>query len=714
MRSLRLQHIVSLACAIWPMTVPAQSREQNAGQQTRGESSAIELGQLEEVRVSAKRYDTDLQTTSVAVSAFTAADLAAAGVNDTRDLALFTPSLTIGGDSQLGNFPIVLRGVGNNDSDGPSQDAPIAVYVDGVYQARPFQNAFELADIERVEVLRGPQGTLFGRNAAGGALNYVSRQPTDTAQGSATVGFARYDSYEANGFFMTPLNSNWGIKLAAGTRESGGWTENQLNGGETPRERSKIFRGSVRYQNGGWDVIFAASTGQLNFTSAINNPSFLPDVGPDYVALDAPQYEEREFSDASITVNQESNLGVFTAIAAWQESSALFSWDADGSAEPLIQFGPLDLQSEVGSLELRLRSDSNQRFRWVVGAYYFRETGSLAGPVRAGPGFTGLPEYITATLFDNDAATTSISGFSEVYYDVTPKLTLAAGLRYTRDEKQNTNRDMTQPNPLRYAASDTWSEPTPRVVAEYKATDDVFVYASASKGFRSGTWAISGTSPIAADPETIWSYEAGVKTELLDRSLRVNMAAYYMDYKDKQERVITGIGITETRNATGARIEGAEVEFTFLPTAHLRLGGFANYLHATFGQFIDLGPDGSVAVLTDKFLPRSPEWKYALMGQYEFEFGNGQTLTPRIEWSHESQSFFSRRNADIVGTDGWDVVNFKLLWSLNDRWSATAYVDNLGDERYKNNVSDVENVGLGTPTLYSAPRQWGLKVSYKY
>lgn len=671
---------------------------------------------LDEIVVTAGRVESKLQDTPIAISAFTDEDVERLGIVDTRDIAARTPNLSIGGDGQLGTTPIVLRGVGIVDPNGPTQDNPVAVYVDDVYLSRPFSNIFLLPDISRIEVLRGPQGTLFGRNASGGAVQFVTLQPGSELEASASVAYGRFESLGMRGYLLAPLASGWGVKLAGGITATDGWASNVQDGERFATDEASVVRGSVRYADDGTTLTLQADHNSGTIRSHFVNVALFPTQPIDVNTTNVPHSEDR--SATSLSAQWEHNLGSVdaTVIGAYVKSRSESDFDSDSSALDLVNLTDFILTGESYSLEGRLAATPSDNWKWIAGVYLFRETNGAEGDIVLGSVVTGGAPVVFNRL-DNDVTTRSAAAFAAITYSFTDKFDLTTGLRYTYDRKDLVGRNLILPQPVKVDVRDSWTDVSPRLIAQYALTDDVMTYISASKGFRSGTWSVTTDDAVPAEPEYVWNYELGLKSTFLAGRARLNLAAFQQEYKDKQEQVVVRVGVTSARNAATATIRGVEAELDLLPVESLRVTATASVLDTEYGTFVgspqDVEPGRSFDYSGNR-LPFAPEFQSSLLPAYTWSVPNDGSLTVQAEWIHKSREFFNRQNDPRQGNAGYDDYNLRVIWDVSEHLSISAYGENLDDERHVVQTQPFLNQGLGLPTQYNNPRRYGAQFSYRY
>ena len=597
---------------------------------------------IADIVVTAQRRRESVQDVPIAISAFSADQLRAQGVSNTLELGQFVPNLVAQNNTGLGSAnAYYLRGLGNTETI-PTFDPPVGTYVDDIYLSRQNANNLSLFDVERVEVLRGPQGTLFGRNTTGGAINVILREPGDEIGGYAEVGYGRFDKKLVRGSIDLPLATGLAIKVSGYFQDDDGYVKNVTTGerlndddGWGARlgvrgELSDKVRWTATYAhikadgenllnqecnprgNGDCDGRFA-STG-LRKGKFIGPSPYLPLV---VFGRKANYGLGNRTSTDLVTSNLEFGIGedlTLSLITGFVNQIQQYALDfADGRALPSLGnptpaargdirggFTILnDGQHEQFSQEVKLTGSIADGFLdFVAGAYYLKEDNRTD----FGDVFTISPVFqlLTGdrTLTNTTKAT---AGYVQADANITSQFKLTAGVRYTDETKTfsiNDNRiscndgtleancvsngNLRALNGVGIPRSQTVKIWTPRFAANYKFNDDVLVFASATRGFKSGGWNARGTAPnqlLPFGPEKIWSYEAGIKSDLFNRRVRANLTFFYSDVSDLQtpSALVAPNGSIAflTRNFADYRNKGIEAEFTFLPVDGLNL--YANF-----------------------------------------------------------------------------------------------------------------------------------------
>lgn len=800
----RVKSALTQACVtaipLIAMAIPVQAQEAPAS-----------AGLLEEIIVTAQKRAENLQEVPIAITALGADALAAKGLTNVTQVTDFAPNIQIDQASPFaGSSTIVsafIRGIGQNDF-AFNLEPGVGLYVDGVYFARTVGAAVDLLDIERVEVLKGPQGTLFGRNTIGGALSVVTADPTDEFKykGEMTVGsFHRLD---VRGTVNVPLVAE---RLAASvsfsSKERDGYqkriaypgaqgfitdtgrffTARPPGGDEQGNENVRTLRGKLAFTpnddiklvlagDASWADEQAAPSTLLGtitdpasqslasvYNACINLPaSVLSSIGLGAacgprgtvgsllagVNVDADPTNNRltygnqfitgdidksyargsNYSivntyglSATLDWSLTENIGL-KSITAYRNLDSAFGVE-NGGAPFLISDTSFDMQQEQVSEEVQLTySGFDDRLKSVVGAYYFKETGSLLDTV---PFTEGLVQVYGPNFFRNEAWAL----FTHSNFQLTDRVGLTVGARYTEEKKlfdgrqQDLNSfalkmgfpadlypdptDLTRVYPLGVNHK-KFTDSSVRMGAEYKLTDDVLAYTSYAQGFKSGGWTTRLTAPepsgIAPDfePETADTYEFGVKSELFDRRLRLNGATFLTDYKNIQVVVQRGISPTFENAGTG-RIKGFELEAEAAVTSDLTLSGSLGYLDAQYRKL----ESGTTIALGNRFV-NTPDWTANIGAAYDVHLGRHGDSTLRVDYSYKSTQAKNAENTPALIQEGYGLLNLSAEYNPSDsNWQILTGVRNATDKRFL--VTGLTNSSIGNTTgTYSRPREWFL------
>lgn len=708
-----------------------------AGQSAMAQEQAADNTTIEAVVVTAQRVEQNLQDVPVAVSAYGEETLRVNRMDAMVDIAQRTPSFTAT-EVNPGEPNLAIRGIGtegiNSNAGG---DASVVLFVDGVYIGRGGAAPLNLYDLERVEVLRGPQGTLFGKNVVGGAVSLTSRRPAfddNFANVRATAG--NYDRLELLGRFNYALSDAWAVSGAVSSRDRDGYTRNLTTGNRVDDADSVGGRLSVRYQPDerldllvSLDHVNQDEKGQPrdnDCDTSFNGGIHCVGIDPDPRRVNAVEdgYLDREVTGLTANLDYETRWGTLTSVTAWRtadyaHADAFFSNPINPPTQ-IESFNENVEESDQFSQELRLAFDAAAYgLSGVFGLYLLEERierNEMLFQDFPVPAVTGV------NSFPQDVESSSYAVFGQVDYAATPRLTLTAGARMTWEEKEADLEAILVEGPglppplaeeFAVSADEDWSAFTPRLAASYRLDDDVMLYASAAKGFKSGgfqgTPGTAASAQIPYDPEYAWSYEAGAKTEWLDRSLRLNAAVFHTDYDDLQVSQLVPLCCVVIGNAATAEIQGAEMEMFYRPVPGLDVKASYSWLDAEFESFAS----GATADHSGNTLPRAPEHKFNLGAQYEWRLAELGTLMARLDWTRQSRIYFEASNTDMEVQDRYDVVDVRLaLRAPDDAWEVALWGKNLDDELIKTHVVSFAPFQQELNT-YQPPRTYGITLEVR-
>ncbi len=746
---------------------------------------------LEEIIVTARKREEPLQRTPVSITAFTLEQLERPGFDDLTDVTRFAPNVIFDqGTGNTGgsfNSQLFIRGIGQVDFLF-STDPGVGIYVDEVYLPRVVGSILDLMDIERIEVLRGPQGTLYGKNTIGGALNITSQQPGDELDAVASVTAGSRDRIDGKLSVDVPIvKDQLKGRITLSSRNQDGYVDRVNQGDvETGDVNSDGIRGLLNWTPGdGWDVLFEADYNRRREESIANelldvrtsdpvlqlwNLLVAPTYGPGSVydgrfvthgsdsQATGPSLSDLDMWGVSMNVSREvSDAVTVKSITAYREEDAQFGMDQDHSPFRYLETTN-DNQHDAFSQEFQINgAHLDDRLNWVAGAFYMHETASdqfdvvLGGglfdaletlpgailplvpgvPCPPPPGVplpcaggAGSPFNVALdfelTIFD-DIDIDSYAGYAQGTYKMTDKLSATAGGRYTWEDKtfttmlvRNASGVVTVPE---HSVESSWDAFTPRVGLEYQLTPDLMTYVSASRGFKSGGFngrAQSLAEIDSFDPEYVWAYEVGLKSEWLNDRLLLNAAVFYNDYSDIQltsVRAVEGLIVVVTENAGEARIQGLELEMVAQPFEPLLIRAGLGYTDA---EYTELAPGATVTL--DSSLVKVPEWTGNLMVDWTLPLGEtGWSLTLGGDLSYRSEYFNDPNNTPLLAQDDYTLLGAHARFvSSNERWEVTAFGKNLSDERYKTNgLQSYGSFGTADAT-FGPPDEWGVTLTGRF
>ncbi len=687
--------------------------------------------ELEEIVVTAQKRVARMQDIPVAISAITAQSIRDAGITRIEDFSNSIPNVYFD-KRNLRDSSISIRGI-VSETNNPGVDQGVGVYVDGVYIGRPTAINTSLFDLERIEVLRGPQGTLYGKNTIAGAINLISRKPDDEARVEARARYGNYDAMSGYISMSGPLAPGKVYASVAGTIEKrDGYITNTFTGTDLDDADSIAGRATLLFKpQDNLEIVVRADASRDRTNSGasevLDNGAFtgapFADADPTdrMIANNLDTIQDRDIFGTSLELNWSFDMGTLTSISAYRE----FDWynfaDNDFSVLNMLASGITEDQHQY-SQEIRFASPSGTRFEYVVGAYYYYQTLDTIASALVGPDLGIYPDDVTADIFA-DVTTESVAVFGQGTYNINDQFSLTAGLRYTDEQKKLKHSQTGDPFELLQAAlgeqnfkrSD--SELSPTISVNYKPNDDMLLYASFSRGFKSGgynAFSITATDSAQYEPEFVSSWEVGFKSDLLDRKLRFNAAAFYLDYKDLQVNqllLVGGIPQFQTSNAAKAESKGVELELTARPVQGLDLAASYGYLDATFDDYQNATSSGDD--FTGNRLVKAPKHNFSVSGQYVTPVTDRINVFARAEVTYRSRVYYSANN--ILSQGGVALVNGRIgLAESESGWEIYLWGRNLTDRDYViNRLAGVIVPGQTIQSL-AAPRTYGVEARVKF
>jgi len=699
-------------------TTPAYGQDAGAD-----EASQTEAGQsgLDTIYVTARKRSSSevLQRTPISATAFGAEQLSSPTITDLSDVGRQVPGASLQpAGSQKGAQNFNIRGMGVSGTT-PSDEPSVGIFQDGVYWGSNYGALNEMFDVESVEILRGPQGTLFGRNVTGGAVLVRSARPTDETLFRATAGYGLHDSLVLSSVINGAAED--GVvagRLAVQYKEDSGVYTHGITGENIGDNKSWIVRPSVKFQAS--DVVditligeYYSLEGDPGPTRAVLVPGTAPDaagyVEPDKYYAYSP--ETRGYNDIEIymgvaEINWELGPGVLTSITGYRDVSTRTLTDFDGTPFSLFTIGITNDQNQV-STELRYAGDISDSIDFTAGFYYFDQEFEYT---EARNVFDGAVLVGTKALLKNS----SYGFFGEVDFELTDGLTLTAGLRYTEEKKTARNIPFAStcyPDPSVCTVGDPNTvkdnNVSPKALVSYQISDRQLVFGSYTRGFRSGGFALRGTPII--DPyraETVDAFEIGYKGDLFEDTIRLNASLYYSDYKDLQRnilRVDPVLGSTQSVfNAGKATVQGAEIELTAVVSDNFKLQGNYSYTDTDYDVY------ESVADPSALRFARIPRHLFGITGTYTADLANGGTVTAKAGTSYTGSYFYDDPN--LLRQDSYNIVDASLTYSTpDDRISVTLFGSNLTNAKYSPWGAGLGSIG--TISFLGSPRRAGIRIT---
>jgi len=723
---------VALAVAgVVHLALPAHAQETTPA--TADDQEAKE--RMETVTVSARRRDERLQDVPLAVTAFSARALERANIQSLADLQERVPNLTVyasrGTNTTLTAF---IRGVGQADPVW-GVDPGVGIYFDDVYMARPQGALLDVFDVQRIEVLRGPQGTLYGKNTIGGAIKYISRPLARENGASAEVGLGNYQQRNVKGAFnLASENGVWRARLAAAKLDRDGFGRNTYNGEQVSDQDSTAARLSVGYfpQDIALSIVLSLDatddkSGVRGFqrmgVSAFDPLRRPPSTDAYDIDSSMPGNNFTHNRGGSLVANYAlSNDWSVKLIGATRRSNSEQTIDFDGLPLPIADvFG--DSRDEQKSLELQA-SYSGDHGSGVIGLYRFEGT--------AGGGIYNnfLGRQFTSAVSTVETDSTAI--YTDWTWPLGTLWSVNAGLRHTRETKRaivlnQVFADAAFTRPVQNAAdfdkSLSVSNTSPKLSLRYQASSTTNLYGNVSRGFKSGGYNVRANNLVVADSarpyrdETLDALEVGMKYAAPDDTLDVNLALFHNRYKDIQLSVFTSYtqpgGLPgfygDFTNAGKATVNGAEFEFSWRPSRQWELNGFLAFLDASYKEFISGGRD---IAATQKF-SNTPRKQLGLNVTRTDREVLGGTLRSMLGYGYRSKVYPTTDLSETLAQGGYGLWTAGVVWEGAKNWTFSLHGSNLGNARYRTDGYNIPAVYI-LDGFYGPPRQVIAKAAYKF
>ncbi len=715
-------------------------------------------GALEEVVVTARKRAETLEESPLSVRAFTAGEIESAGIETPRDFVNLTPNVTLVETQNAGNAFINVRGV----SQARNSEMSVAVLVDGVLMTNPAQFTQQLVDVEQVEVLRGPQGALYGRNAIGGAITIVTRKPGDELEGRLELGADSGPGYTVRGAVSGPLNESGSLKfrVAGSYVDTDGFIDNKYLNEKADPYQDTSLRGRLLYEpNETFSADLRLSGSQLETQSLYFRIDAEADDTRLPVRVNNAGINERDVYSASLKLDWDWEFGTLTSITAYDDLEEILTGDQFNFVpreESVINFFPIGsiirdltgdefadlsqtqyLEVEAWSQEVRFSSPAEERFRWIVGAYAIATDRyiSTGNQVDRGNGVFRVYKTPRTSLFvdptdpspqlsllADDQDNFAWAVFGDIAYDFSDALEVSFSLRYDEDERENTT--LTQPlyDPtggigitFGEKRKETWDAWQPKLTVRYRFSDDLTGYAGYSRGFRSGGFNQSGVGAAVPEPgvEDLFdeqiadTYEAGIKGVFADGKYTTALSVFYTDFDNAYFFFFDPT--TSTQNLGGIpEVEyiGLELEGKAQFSDHLSGYFGLGYTDSEIKKAADPADNGNQAPLVTEYTVNlGGEWRYPLS-----LFG-GTEAVARVDYQRMGDTWWDPGNISVRSEV--DLVDLRIGLDAPDDWSITLWAKNVFDEEY--NAEFSPGPAPGANFLWPAPpRRWGATFIKKF
>lgn len=736
--------LLTSAVALYSMSASTVFAQQAAAApQQADESERITIG---EIVVTANKRSQTVNEASIAVTALGPTQLQESGTISLRDVTSAVPNVQVHTIGPVGYLGITIRGISNQDFSQRGSPA-VATYIDGVYVGVSQLLSGSLFDLERMEVLRGPQGTTYGQNATGGNVNLITAAPKNKFAASADISYGNYNDIQAHGMINVPVSDSLALRAAVMAHRSDGFFKTK---GTTARNYgaydefggrlTALFKPSDSfkwklvlegYQNSGTPSNVLTELGTNGKPITGRDPYSIPFAGPHAEPnIDLTGYSIRSRMDLTL-----SDALSVAYVAGYQHMKSSFVFALAGKNDIPVYDGEWIDTVNAFSNEINLTLDSGP-ITSILGVSQFHKKNPFDKAFH-------IFRFGVNTRIPGSVEQSTIGVFSQTTFSVTDSLRAIGGIRWSRESQNSQGVFYTVACPISTASFDvifqqtpatpgcfppsttpykkgTWKNVSWKGGLEFDVNPDSLAYLSVTNGFKSGQVNPGPPPPLPdqVDPEQVINYEFGFKSLMLDRKLNVRFAAFNQDYKNIQVSNVTTVGATPfliTSNAGKARIYGAELELDYLITPDDHFTGFVSYTHATYRRFNNAQDGASKIIypsLKGNFLPNAPE--FTIRGQYshDFHLANGGKISPMVAVYYQSHNFLREFNLPIDRQKGYSKTNVTLTYrDPSERWTASAFVTNLENKAVRNTVNTAINTYFSD---YLAPRQFGVRVGYEF
>jgi iron complex outermembrane receptor protein len=678
-----------------------------------------------EILVTAQRRSERTQDVPISISAFSAAQLSNQGITNTDGLSQITPGVVIANTNTF--VTPYIRGIGSAQvvlGEGGS----VATYIDGVYYPEALVGSYDLGNVESIEVLKGPQGTLFGRNAAGGAISIHTQQPQFTAAGNAEVSYGNYNTVTAHAFQTGPINDVVAFAISTTVGRQDGYIRDLYRGGLVADSYNYGLRGTLLIKpKDELRITFSADYTRINDPQTAASAPLDGYLGETPASLVSNRpYEFIGNTQPRNAAAQSGGLARIDYDLSWMQLSSLTAFrrfysaddiEVDDTPYPIVAVTPFVEIENVFSQEFQLTSQMSGPFSWISGLYYSNQRSRDNPALVTGAALPG-PQYTVLTVKDLNYAAFANGTLTLGDFEIT------GGVRYN-NERKHYNADLNGATVVP-GVHHEWTSATPRGVISYHPIHDVLVYASYTEGFKSGAYNALAFPTEPVNPETVHAYEIGAK---FSRDfLTLDSAIFY--YKRKDIQVETQYPLTGTvllQNAASGKTKGAELDVTLRPLTGLSVTANVTYLDASYDEFPNAliyiptpvapggipGSLGNAAVSADiagTRLDRSPRWSGNLASTYTIPVAGGGRVVPTVNVYETSAYFFSLGNT--VRQAGYALVNAEVKYKFpGEKISLGIFGTNLSDKRYLESATPNAFSNQG---YYAPPRMYGIRARVEW
>jgi iron complex outermembrane receptor protein len=825
--NLKVRHLAKFGTSITMLAIALSGVAANA-QATAADEKAENNSGIAEIIVTAQRSEAKLQDTPLSIVAVGGAELERQGTDSLSGFDSFVPNVTIGGTAAQGNaiINVAIRGIGGAPQGFITQEGAVGIYIDDILFARPNGALLDLLDVERVEVLRGPQGTLFGRNTAGGAIRYVTKQPVDTLEGSIKVVAGSRDRFDISGMLNIPLSDTLATRFSFAKKSRDGYVHRIIDNSYVGGGDSTTLRGQIGWKpnsrlevNVSGDLIRTSDNGQptlaTNFSAtdlypaALYGVSIPGDPPPSATAYNSmrglaplsvsPSGYTNAASDFAFYYNQANgnyevyggllpdlnkfksygltgtisyelsdNLTV-KSLTGYRDISQQQNQDWDRTPIPLVQLNDTTA-IEYLTQEMQLNgSFFDSRLKLVAGAFYYwdsslntrRRFDPSAGANSASQGDTGKGSFESKRI-----KTEAVALFTQGTFAVTDALSATVGVRWGEDKKTFTSfREgrgqvclsggaivaavgtpaSCPAGSVSTASAQTvdgkWSSVSPRFSLDYRWSPEVMTYLSAAKGYKGGGFndgiqTRCYRSPLPNCglnefmPENLWTYEFGIRSDLFDRRVRLNLTGFLTKYKDQQIQLADPGPPPLVYTVNGdSTVKGVEAELLVNPVENLMLKASLGYVDAGYDENIR-GASGAVAITPAVPFYRSPKWSYTLGASYKVPAGEAGDVAFDLNWGWKASQLSYPSPTNYVVLPAYGLLNGRISFEAAAGWNLAAFANNMTNKYYLTGGFDPSGpankpvpglTGVAHDRVFGftmldvgRPRELGVELSYKF
>jgi len=723
-------------------------------QEQQATAAGTQATQLDEVTVTARRRSESIQDVPVAVSAFGEEQIKDLQASTVEGLQGAVPNMNIAqGRGSANSVNVFIRGIGQPDA-LQTFDPGVGMYVDDVYYSRINGALFSLFDIQQLEVLRGPQGTLYGKNSTGGAIKLTTKNPFDNEGGAVEVTAGDYGRLEGRFYVSGQLSDTVAGSIAGAKITNDGYvkdadTGKRYNDDDTEALRLKLafkptenFSAVLSLDTTKQDAALTLGRPMANLVQTSLAPGGAIVLKPGETgewnrrartSFDDGQGQYLKHSGASLAMDWDINeQWTLKSISSYRKLKTESYIDIDASEYELGDV-LVALDQNQKSQEFQLHYDNGSNLHATFGAYYMKENVPSYQEAYADDLFSFLGAKVPfLRTIDDDLTTTSTAAFAHVNWEFVPSWTVAAGVRWTKDKKdyeRSTSTFWGAPfaglnGTVAFDANASWTAVTPSISLQKAFSDNLMGYVSANRGFKSGGFngranTVYDTEHAKFDPEYVWTYELGLKGSSADHRFRGSAAAFYSNYGDFQARVSQDVGTFPVLNAAKLNIKGIELEGSALLGESTTLSAQVGWMDAKYDKFEDFRLDPSYPGfdpnVSHAHVPFSPDWTARVALQHVFPLGDSGSLTLGGDVSYRSETWLSVDNRAVLSQDAYTLLGAYGVWdSPQMSWQVRAGVRNLTDKQYMTEGQEFASVGNIQTAYYGLPRNWYVSVRYNF